>query len=44
MCRVADLADITAIARVPNIEESIILRYLDRGVQGILDEHKAALG
>jgi len=36
MCRVADLAGITAIARVPNIEESTILRYLDRGVQGIL--------
>jgi 4-hydroxy-2-oxoheptanedioate aldolase len=36
MCRVADLAEVTAIARVPNIEESTILRYLDRGVQGIL--------
>ncbi len=36
MCRVADLAGVTAIARVPNIEESTILRYLDRGVQGIL--------
>ena len=36
MCRVADLAGVTTIARVPNIEESTILRYLDRGVQGIL--------
>ena len=36
MCRSADLAGVTTIARVPNIEESTILRYLDRGVQGIL--------
>ncbi len=36
MCRVADLADVTAIARVPNIEPSTILRYLDRGVMGVL--------
>lgn len=36
MCRVSDLAGITAIARVPNIDQSTILRYLDRGVQGIL--------
>ena len=36
MCRVADLAGLTAIARVPNLEPSTILRYVDRGVQGIL--------
>ncbi len=35
MCRVADLAGVTPIARVPNIEASTILRYLDRGVQGV---------
>ena len=36
LCRVAELADLTTIARVPNIEPSTILRYIDRGVQGIL--------
>lgn len=36
MCRVADFAGVTPIARVPNIEASTILRYLDRGVMGIL--------
>ena len=36
ICRTADLSGLTVIARVPNIEESTILRYLDRGVQGIL--------
>ncbi len=35
MCRVANLAGVTPIARVPNIEPSTILRYLDRGVQGV---------
>ncbi len=35
MCRVADLAGVTPIARVPNIDPSTILRYLDRGVQGV---------
>ena len=36
MCRAAELAGVTSIARVPNIEPSTILRYLDRGVLGIL--------
>jgi 4-hydroxy-2-oxoheptanedioate aldolase len=36
LCRVAELAGLTTIARVPNIEASTILRYIDRGVQGIL--------
>ena len=35
MCRVANLAEVTPIARVPNIESSTILRYLDRGIQGV---------
>lgn len=35
MCRVANLSDVTPIARVPNIESSTILRFLDRGIQGI---------
>ena len=30
MCRVANLSDVTPIARVPNIESSTILRFLDR--------------
>jgi len=36
ICRTADLSGLTVIARAPNIEASTILRYLDRGVQGIL--------
>lgn len=38
-CRTAELYDVTPIARVPNIEQSTILRYLDRGVQGIMGPH-----
>ena len=32
MCRVAELHGLTPIARVPNVEESTIQSYLDRGV------------
>jgi 4-hydroxy-2-oxoheptanedioate aldolase len=39
MCRTAELYDVTPIARVPNIEQSTILRYLDRGVQGVIGPH-----
>lgn len=39
MCRVADLAGLTPTARVPNIHSSTILRFLDRGVMGILGPH-----
>lgn len=35
LCRVAELAGVTPIARVPNIESSTIQSYLDRGVVGI---------
>ena len=40
-CRAAELNGITAIARVPDIETSTILQYLDRGIQGILGPHIA---
>ena len=39
MCRVADLAGLTPTARVPNIQASTILQFLDRGVMGILGPH-----
>ena len=40
-CRAAELCGVTPIARVPNIESSTILQYLDRGIQGILGPHIA---
>ena len=39
LCRVADMAGLTPIARVPDIEDSTILRCLDRGVMGIMGPH-----
>lgn len=36
MCRAAELHGLTPIARVPNIAQSTIQSYLDRGVMGIL--------
>ena len=39
LCRAADLAGLTPIARVPNIEQSTILRFLDRGIMGIMGPH-----
>ena len=39
MCRVADAAGLTPIARVPNIQSSTILQFLDRGVMGIMGPH-----
>ena len=39
VCRTAELYDVTPIARTPNIEQSTILRYLDRGVQGVMGPH-----
>jgi 4-hydroxy-2-oxoheptanedioate aldolase len=39
MVRAAEVFDITPITRVPNHEESVILGYLDRGVQGIIVPH-----
>ena len=39
LCRFADMAGLTPIARVPNIESSTILRFLDRGIMGIIGPH-----
>lgn len=39
LCRVADMAGLTPMARVPSIDDSIILRFLDRGIMGILGPH-----
>ena len=39
LCRVADGLGLTPMARVPNIEDSTILRFLDRGIMGILGPH-----
>jgi len=39
MVRAAEAFGITPITRIPNHEDSTILRYLDRGVQGIIVPH-----
>ena len=39
LCRVADMAGLTPMARVPSIDDSTILRFLDRGIMGILGPH-----
>ena len=39
MCRVAEMVGVTTIARVPDIEDSTILRCLDRGIMGIVGPH-----
>ena len=39
MVRAAEAFHITPIARIPNHEDSTILRFLDRGVQGIIVPH-----
>src|SRR6266404_6090946 len=41
LCRTAERHNLTAIARVPDIGSSTILRYLDRGIMGILGPHIA---
>ena len=38
-CMVANALGLTVHARVPNIHPSTILRFLDRGVQGIMGPH-----
>ncbi|MSQ34470.1 MAG: hypothetical protein EXR57_01450 [Dehalococcoidia bacterium] len=38
-CRVAEQVGITPVARVPSIEASTVLRYLDRGIMGIMGPH-----
>jgi len=39
LCRVADMAGLTPMARVPDIAPSTILRFLDRGIMGITGPH-----
>ena len=39
MVRAAEVFDITPIARIPDHAESTVLRYLDRGLQGIIVPH-----
>ncbi|HET7883742.1 MAG TPA: aldolase/citrate lyase family protein [Acetobacteraceae bacterium] len=41
LCRTAERYNLTTIARVPDIGSSTILRYLDRGIAGILGPHIA---
>jgi 2-keto-3-deoxy-L-rhamnonate aldolase RhmA len=39
LCRIADMAGLTPMARVPDIEHPTILRLLDRGILGITGPH-----
>ena len=39
MVRAAELYDITPVVRIPNAEPSTILRFLDRGAQGLIVPH-----
>jgi 4-hydroxy-2-oxoheptanedioate aldolase len=39
MVRAAEVFDITPITRIPNHEDSTLLRFLDRGVQGLIIPH-----
>ena len=41
LCRTAERHNVTTIARVPDIGSSTILRYLDRGIMGIVGPHIA---
>ena len=41
LCRTAERYGVTPIARVPDIGASTILRYLDRGIMGIVGPHIA---
>ena len=41
LCRTAERHRVTPIARVPDIGSSTILRYLDRGITGVLGPHIA---
>jgi 2-keto-3-deoxy-L-rhamnonate aldolase RhmA len=41
ICRTAERYNLTTFARVPDIGSSTILRYLDRGIAGILGPHIA---
>ncbi len=39
LARASDAAGLTPMARVPNIHDSTILRFLDRGIMGIMGPH-----
>ena len=39
LCRIADMAGLTPMARVPDIEHPTILRFLDRGILGVTGPH-----
>ena len=39
LCRASDAVGLTPMARVPNIHNSTILRFLDRGIMGIMAPH-----
>ena len=39
LSRASDAAGLTPMARVPNIHDSTILRFLDRGIMGIMGPH-----
>jgi 2-keto-3-deoxy-L-rhamnonate aldolase RhmA len=41
LCRTAQAVGVTPIARVPDLHASTILRFLDRGIMGILGPHIA---
>lgn len=41
LCRTAERYNVTPFARVPDIGSSTILRYLDRGIMGVLGPHIA---
>lgn len=41
LCRTAESVGVTPIARVPDIGSSTVLRFLDRGVQGVMGPHIA---
>ena len=41
LCRTAERHNVTPVARVPDIGSSTILRYLDRGIMGIMGPHIA---
>ena len=39
LCRIADMAGLTPMARVPDIEHPTILRFIDRGIMGVTGPH-----
>jgi 4-hydroxy-2-oxoheptanedioate aldolase len=42
LCRTAQAVSVTPVARVPDINSSTILRFLDRGILGIVGPHIAS--